>query len=447
MSLPSTYGGLTRETAYGDEAVDNLLGVFKDLPRIEAFVRAYADRITELEDAAWEVMVLLSDVDQALSKGGVWLERLGQLVGASRKGTNDDTFAAFIRARIAANRSRGTPDDLVLVLQRLYECGENCALVQRAPAWFALRLDEAAGRVISEIRAARVLQDAKPAGVRCVLEYNAGPIAEAFTLSDTGSSKTDSSLGLSDADHSTGGRLAGAVRGVEDERPFRINGLQLLHTLGPGRVITDPASEPEVIRSLDESGNQLHLSGSGPNPSGPDLSSPGGVRRVSFDGSEYLSNTTHLDFGSDHLHWFFVISAASSFNTEPIVHTRAGFGAGIEVSKTSNDFLTATLEDSAGTSLSVTSTTDVTGASHFVEVVYDPDDKKLTLYVDGSEEDTDTDTGMGAIASDGDLYVGRDSSGTFFYAGDLMVLGYVARSSALSEEEVSRLRDEARRYT
>ena len=190
--FPESYGGIELIDDYAEEMLENILGIFKEQTRIEAFVRAYANRVTELEGAIFQTMYLLSSLDAAadVSYGGEWLRRFGVLVGQSREGSNDATWAAFIRARIAANRSSGAGDELIDIVHLIYDTYDlNGTLVpagvsyaESYPKSAAITLLDDTGD-IDPVAVARLLQDAKPAGTRLHLIYGSGfePLTEGFT--------------------------------------------------------------------------------------------------------------------------------------------------------------------------------------------------------------------------------------------------------------------------
>lgn len=77
----------------------------------ERFLAALLEPAAEIESALHQ-MIAMRRLDDAV---GVHLETIGDLVGQDREGFDDDTYRRLIRARIAANRSDGTLDDLIRV--------------------------------------------------------------------------------------------------------------------------------------------------------------------------------------------------------------------------------------------------------------------------------------------------------------------------------------------
>lgn len=78
-----------------------------------AAAKAIGRAVQRVEDAAFPLLL-----DRGLSgASGGQLDRVGALVGEERGAADDEAFRAFISARILANRSTGTPDELIRILQ------------------------------------------------------------------------------------------------------------------------------------------------------------------------------------------------------------------------------------------------------------------------------------------------------------------------------------------
>ncbi len=94
------------------EGVALLIEQYQNKPRMKGILTSYLDEIQELEVASYEV----ANGYFADSAVGAQLEVLGRVVGQPRRGLDDDTFRAFINARVAANISSGTLPDLIRVV-------------------------------------------------------------------------------------------------------------------------------------------------------------------------------------------------------------------------------------------------------------------------------------------------------------------------------------------
>ncbi len=85
--------------------------------RIEAYARVIASEIQAVEDALFDLLTL-RQIDTATD---ATLTRIGDIVGQPRDGiTDDDVYRRLVRARIAANKSRGTPDDILRVARAVF---------------------------------------------------------------------------------------------------------------------------------------------------------------------------------------------------------------------------------------------------------------------------------------------------------------------------------------
>ena len=99
---------------YGDRLVGGLLAQFQGKHRIEAFLRhVVAPQLQAIED----VFFALIDSFDLESAPSAILDQLGAVVGQVRApGESDALYLRKIRARQARNRSRGTIEDLILIV-------------------------------------------------------------------------------------------------------------------------------------------------------------------------------------------------------------------------------------------------------------------------------------------------------------------------------------------
>ncbi|MFZ5440449.1 MAG: hypothetical protein ACOZQL_10595 [Myxococcota bacterium] len=201
---------LTQLTDYGERAVAKLLAQYRDKPKLAGLVRELAERAQEIEGAlfdaikAWEVA----------NASGAWLERLGEIVGEPRGGALDTEYRAFIAARIAANRSTGTVEDLLAVL-KAWAGGTLPAhtLKQYFPAAVEMKLTSPVATASTVTRLLRLLKATRAAGIGQVVIYQLIPDANAFTFSSTGSPESSTAQGFGDTTNpATGGQMIGAER-------------------------------------------------------------------------------------------------------------------------------------------------------------------------------------------------------------------------------------------
>ena len=107
----------TKITDYVNQAIELVGSKLSELPAVRALLSAYAKQTQAFEDDVWEVLNgAVYDIDAAI---GVQLDRIGVLVGQPRWGRLDGPYRKLIRARIGANVSKGTPEDIIAILLKL----------------------------------------------------------------------------------------------------------------------------------------------------------------------------------------------------------------------------------------------------------------------------------------------------------------------------------------
>lgn len=167
----------------------------------------------ELEDAFWAMFEQLN-LDTA---EGVWLDRLGWIVGQLRlPGVSDDRMRNLTKAKILANKSHGTSDELIAIANQAFaEFGLTIELVDWYPAAQALTLldpplsgaDDPVKQITLLIGAARAV------AVQTMFLWQDDEDAEIFVCGDAGGG-SPTGKGFDDAaapDDPTAGRLAGAL--------------------------------------------------------------------------------------------------------------------------------------------------------------------------------------------------------------------------------------------
>lgn len=156
-------------------------------PNLQALLAAYVAPIQELEDA----FVQLRD-DRNLTDGvGLVLDQIGDIVQQPRGGMLDPTYRRFLRARVAANSSRGTVEDMITImlllladepLAHVHVYQENVATMRIVVSGVA-DLDTMPS--LRDENVMDLLGDAVSAGVRVILEFPYADAAHAFTLNGT----------------------------------------------------------------------------------------------------------------------------------------------------------------------------------------------------------------------------------------------------------------------
>ncbi len=147
------------------------------MSNIKNFVRAMLGPAQLLEDTLQGLLVQLN-VNTAV---GVWLDLLGKLVGQPRGAiADDDVYRRYIRARIAARKADGRPEEIyriaILVLagsaDEFASGGWTLEIDNQGAATYVLRV---LGADLDDDLAAIVMQFlliATSAGVRPILEYS-----------------------------------------------------------------------------------------------------------------------------------------------------------------------------------------------------------------------------------------------------------------------------------
>lgn len=125
-----------------------------------------APQFQDLEDSAQTLLTLL-DIDNS---EGVQLDRIGRLVGQPRLGTVDETYKLYLHARVAANASTGTPEDLYRVFRALLGTAVTLVITTYPFKSFLLRIGGAITATQGAV-AATFLRAAKESGARAALEW------------------------------------------------------------------------------------------------------------------------------------------------------------------------------------------------------------------------------------------------------------------------------------
>jgi photosystem II stability/assembly factor-like uncharacterized protein len=242
---------------HGDLAVGLLLEQLKDKEKLEAFLRALVGPAQELEEVAHDL-----DTEMRLDNAvGAQLDMIGRIVNLQRGSLSDNDYRTRLRAHIRANRSEGTPDDLLEVLRLMVE--GNSLSIEEYPTGIVMRiadtLSEDPDAIVSELARAR------PSAVPLHLEYTLADGVDTFRFASGDTEEVDESAGFGgyrwiaigdDAGTETyittsdGDQTAWTQRtNPEDED---LNGMA---SDGNGTVIAvgnDDGSDPYAIRSTDD---------------------------------------------------------------------------------------------------------------------------------------------------------------------------------------------------
>jgi hypothetical protein len=198
---PDRVAEVTQITDHADRGVALLMRALRDKPIVAALTRAVLRQVQGAEDMLWSIVALTLD-----NATGHALDQYGELLGEVRDaGLSDDVYRDVLRAKILANRSGGTGNELIAIGHLLFgPLFGGFALEESFPAGvliepeFAMRAPDAS---------IRVLRAAKSGGVKLEL---IDPPAEAawFTFAVGLSEQADNARGWGDAvDDTLGGRL------------------------------------------------------------------------------------------------------------------------------------------------------------------------------------------------------------------------------------------------
>ncbi len=184
---------------------------FREKPKLLAIITgAIAPQVQDLEEAAQQITSLLSIADSS----GAQLDRIGRIVGQLRLGNLDENYRHYLRARIRANLSRGTPEDMLTVLRLLVnDSTVDLDYVLEPPAGYTLEAEGVMSAMLAAV-ASSMLGDANRAGVRLIFRWRQYDVAHSFTCAPTPVAGNDGPistlLGFADETETDGGHMAGA---------------------------------------------------------------------------------------------------------------------------------------------------------------------------------------------------------------------------------------------
>lgn len=166
--------------------------------------------VQEVEDALFDVVDQLS-ISNAT---GIWLERLGGIVGEPRAGqSNDVIYRRFIRARVKANRSNGTLEDVLAVLVEAQGfLMPTLTLTELGRASFQVDFGNDINFELFE-RLRRLVSATRSAGVGCTMFWMDEASTKTFTFAEAAVLQSDTQRGFGNATVAgVGGGFAGAYR-------------------------------------------------------------------------------------------------------------------------------------------------------------------------------------------------------------------------------------------
>jgi hypothetical protein len=152
---------LEHNTEHRQGAEDLVIEQFKRSEKFNLWLRAYIDRVQNLEDTYRELYTLRT-VDTAV---GVQLDALGSLVGEARKGLGDEDYRTRIKVRVRLNTASGLERDIVDVFSLiLNDATPPIDVMEAYPAGLVVRLNEYLPAVSPTVLA-DILRSARATGV------------------------------------------------------------------------------------------------------------------------------------------------------------------------------------------------------------------------------------------------------------------------------------------
>lgn len=145
---------------------------FATKPKIKAWAAMLGRQAQDLEDSA-QAILTITNIDGSI---GAQLDNLGRFIGQPRVGLDDPTYRTYLRARILANKSSGTPEALYRVIGALFS-GAVMKITSSGVKSFVLKVSTVVMSTAQANAALAFLIDSKEAGARVVLEYQQAPDA------------------------------------------------------------------------------------------------------------------------------------------------------------------------------------------------------------------------------------------------------------------------------
>jgi hypothetical protein len=215
-TYPASSPGLSHVLDFVTRAQARALGQYRTASKFMALLGELGGIVQGLEDAVWGLI----DMTAVSTATGIWLDRLGAVVGEERGGEADALYRTIIQARIIALRSSGTVENiiaaLVPILVATEGAGYTLGVVQFAPAGLELSLGPSgaafnSGTLIQ--RLGRIIKAARAAGVGVSVLYPCGPDDHNFTFATSAAPEADIDFGFSNTSApTTGGWFTGVVR-------------------------------------------------------------------------------------------------------------------------------------------------------------------------------------------------------------------------------------------
>lgn len=140
---------------------------FRGLHTWELWIGLLARQFQDLEDSG-QTLFGVYDIDNS---SGVQLDAIGLIVGQARNGLDDATYRLYLKARIVANRSTGSPEEIYAVFRALLGLiGFVITTDVLGIKAFKVRIKSAITRA-QALAALDFLRDSKEAAARAILHW------------------------------------------------------------------------------------------------------------------------------------------------------------------------------------------------------------------------------------------------------------------------------------
>jgi len=151
-----------RVLTHKDDALDNLIAQFQNSSNLKKLLCSYMTQVQELEEAINFILDKFN-LDCATNDQ---LDILGRIVNEFRQGQTDDEFRTAIRAKIAANTSDGTIEDLITIGRAALNQQGTISITEIFPGAAFVSITNTTLSTITASQVLRFLILGSPAGVR-----------------------------------------------------------------------------------------------------------------------------------------------------------------------------------------------------------------------------------------------------------------------------------------
>lgn len=120
-------------TNHTEQALDRLIGQYKELPNIAALITIYVDRLQALETVFFDII----EKRRFLAAKDAQLDDIGLILDQDREGLSDDDYRIILLGRIAEYNSEGTAEELISIYFLLMN-PISVQLIDTPPASFTI---------------------------------------------------------------------------------------------------------------------------------------------------------------------------------------------------------------------------------------------------------------------------------------------------------------------